>query len=65
MITTILFSIIVFVVVILALSIMLIAARKRLVPQGDVKIVINGDEENPMITQPGVSQYIVTGVRLR
>lgn len=53
--TTIIFSIIVFVAVILALSIMLIAARKRLVPQGDVKIVINGDEENPMVIKPGVS----------
>jgi Na+-transporting NADH:ubiquinone oxidoreductase subunit F len=25
------------------------------VPQGDVKIVVNGDEENPIIVQPGAS----------
>lgn len=52
---TILFAVIVFCSVILALSFMLIAARKRLVPQGDVKIVINGDEENPLLVQPGSS----------
>jgi Na+-transporting NADH:ubiquinone oxidoreductase subunit F len=39
--------------VILALSFMLIMARKRLVPQGDVKIIVNGDEGNPILTQPG------------
>lgn len=49
----ILISVLVFSVVILALSFMLIYARKSLVPQGDVKIIINGDTENPMITQPG------------
>jgi Na+-transporting NADH:ubiquinone oxidoreductase subunit F len=48
-------AIIVFVAVIVALSFMLIAARKRLVPQGDVKIVINGDEENPLLVKPGSS----------
>jgi Na+-transporting NADH:ubiquinone oxidoreductase subunit F len=52
---TILYAVIVFSLVILALSFMLIAARKRLVPQGDVKIVINGDEENPLLAQPGSS----------
>jgi len=39
--------------VILLLSWMLIYARKRLVPQGEVKIVVNGDEDNPMMVQPG------------
>jgi Na+-transporting NADH:ubiquinone oxidoreductase subunit F len=48
-------AIIVFVAVIVALSFMLIAARRRLVPQGDVKIVINGDEENPLLVKPGSS----------
>lgn len=43
-----LLSIIVFSAVILGLSYMLIYARKRLVPQGDVKIIVNGDEENPL-----------------
>lgn len=43
----------VFSTVILLLSFMLIGARKRLVPQGDVNIVINGDTENPLKVQPG------------
>jgi Na+-transporting NADH:ubiquinone oxidoreductase subunit F len=34
---------------------MLIFARKQLVPQGDVKIVVNGDAENPILVQPGAS----------
>ncbi|MEL6656501.1 MAG: NADH:ubiquinone reductase (Na(+)-transporting) subunit F [Bacteroidota bacterium] len=50
---TIISAVILFTAVILLLSFMLIAARKRLVPQGEVKIVINGDEENPMMVQPG------------
>lgn len=49
------FAIVVFVVVILLLSFMLIAARKRLVPQGDVKIIVNGDAENPLVVKPGVT----------
>lgn len=53
--TTILSAMAVFTAVILALSFMLIAARKRLVPQGDVKIVVNGDDENPLLVKPGVS----------
>lgn len=53
--TTIVFAVVVFSLVILALSFMLIFARKRLVPQGDVKIVVNGDEENPLLVQPGAS----------
>lgn len=52
---TVIYAVIVFVAVILALSFMLIAARKRLVPQGDVKIIVNGDKENPIIAQPGNS----------
>ncbi len=43
----------VFSAVILALSFMLIAARKRLIPQGDVKIIVNGDTENPLTVSPG------------
>ncbi len=50
---TVLFAILVFSAVILALSFMLISARKRLVPQGDVKIIVNGDEENPLVVKPG------------
>ena len=48
-------AVIVFSLVILALAFMLIYARKQLVPQGDVKIVINGDEENPLLVKPGAS----------
>jgi Na+-transporting NADH:ubiquinone oxidoreductase subunit F len=53
--TTIVFAVAVFSLVILALSFMLIFARKRLVPQGDVKIIVNGDEQNPMLVKPGSS----------
>ena len=53
--STILFAVLVFSLVILALAFLLIFARKQLVPQGDVKIVINGDESNPITVQPGSS----------
>ncbi len=46
-------SVVVFSAVILLLSAMLMTARKKLVPQGDVKIIVNGDEENPMLVSPG------------
>ncbi len=46
-------ALVVFCGVILALSGMLIYARKKLVPQGEVKIIVNGDEDNPMMVQPG------------
>jgi len=46
---------IVFVAVIMLLSVMLIQARKKLVPQGNVKIIVNGDTENPILAQPGSS----------
>jgi Na+-transporting NADH:ubiquinone oxidoreductase subunit F len=51
----ILWAVIVFTAVILLLAYGLILARKQLVPQGDVKLVVNGDEENPIITQPGTT----------
>lgn len=50
---TILAAVILFTAIILLLSFMLIAARKRLVPQGEVKIIVNGDEEHPLMVQPG------------
>jgi len=46
-------AVVVFTVVILGLSGMLIYARKQLMPQGDVKIVVNGDAENPIVVAPG------------
>ncbi len=53
--TTLISAVIIFSIVILALSFMLIQARRQLVPQGDVKIVVNGDEENPLVVKPGSS----------
>ena len=41
--------------VILLLSYMLILARKSLVPQGNVSIVVNGDTENALVVQPGAN----------
>lgn len=38
---------------ILLLTMGLLAANKRLVPQGDVKIIVNGDEANPLVVKPG------------
>jgi Na+-transporting NADH:ubiquinone oxidoreductase subunit F len=58
-----LLSIIVFSAVILGLSYMLIYARKKLVPQGDVKIIVNGDEENPILAKPGSSLLSTLGDR--
>ena len=52
---TILYAVIIFTIVVLALITMLVAARKKLVPQGEVKIVVNGDTENPLMVQPGSS----------
>ena len=54
-INVILFALLVFVTIILLLSLMLIAARKRLVPQGAVNIVVNGDKDNPIEVQPGAT----------
>lgn len=46
-------ALVVFSGIIIALSSMLIFARKRLVPQGEVKIIVNGDQENPLMVSPG------------
>src|SRR5690625_2057691 len=51
----IIYAVIVFSILILAMALLLIAARKRLIPQGLVDIVINGDKENPIKVQPGPS----------
>ncbi len=44
-----------FAIVIVALSIILLFAKSRLVPSGDVGIVINGDNDNPIKTGRGDS----------
>ena len=51
--TTVIWALLVFCGVILLLSMMLIYARKQLIPQGNVNIIVNGDEENPMVVSPG------------
>jgi Na+-transporting NADH:ubiquinone oxidoreductase subunit F len=48
-------ALIAFTVIILALTGMLLFAKSRLVPSGDVSIVINGDESKPVTTKPGSS----------
>ncbi len=50
---SIVWALLVFSGVILALSMMLIYARKRLVPQGEVKLIVNGDFDNPLMVEPG------------
>jgi len=52
-------AVLVFSSVILLLAFMLIYARKQLIPQGDVKIIINGDIENPLLAKPGSSLLTV------
>nr|MBP7644857.1 hypothetical protein [Saprospiraceae bacterium] len=50
-ITSILYSLLVFCGIILGMSYMLIYARKQLLAQGDVKLIINGDEDNPILVK--------------
>ncbi len=49
------FSVIAFMGVILLLAFGLMFARKRLVPQGEVKVFVNGDTDKPLMVQPGTS----------
>jgi Na+-transporting NADH:ubiquinone oxidoreductase subunit F len=42
-----------FIVVVLLLVVVLLAAKAKLVPAAEVKIIINGDESKPVITQAG------------
>ena len=50
-----LWAIIAFSVILLILAFGLIYAQKKLVAQGDVKIIINGDESKPILVKPGSS----------
>ncbi len=50
---TILMAVAVFSAVILGLSYVLLFANKKLVAQGDVNIVVNGDADNPLVVKPG------------
>jgi Na+-transporting NADH:ubiquinone oxidoreductase subunit F len=49
----IIYSIGVFAGVILLLTVSLLFVKNKLTPAGDVKIVINGDEQNPVVIKPG------------
>ena len=55
MVSNLLLAVAVFSGLILLLALMLLYARRRLVPQGAVSIVINGDQEHPIKVQPGSS----------
>lgn len=46
-------SIAAFAVIILLLVMILLYAQSKLVQSGDVKIIVNGDEKNPIVTQAG------------
>ena len=46
-------SIVVFIIVVLLLAYMILVAKDRLLPQGDVSLVINGDTEHPLVVKPG------------
>lgn len=50
-----LWAIIAFSAILLILAFGLIFAQKKLVAQGDVKIIINGDESKPLLVKPGSS----------
>ncbi|NJC27277.1 NADH:ubiquinone reductase (Na(+)-transporting) subunit F [Neolewinella antarctica] len=55
----ILYAVIVFSLIVLALTAVLLVARRKLVPQGEVKITVNGDTEKPLLVQPGSSLLTV------
>ncbi len=48
-------SIVAFTIIILLLVFILLFAQSKLVNSGDVKIIINGDESNPIIASAGSS----------
>jgi Na+-transporting NADH:ubiquinone oxidoreductase subunit F len=51
--TVIITSVVAFTAVILLLVLILLYAQSKLVQSGDVKIIVNGDEENPIVTAAG------------
>lgn len=54
-------SIVAFTVIILLLVFILLYAQSKLVATGDVKIVINGDESNPIVASAGTSLLSTLG----
>lgn len=51
--TVIILGVVFFTLIILILVGFIIESKKRLVPQGTLKIVINNDEKNPILVKPG------------
>ncbi|MGR3811733.1 NADH:ubiquinone reductase (Na(+)-transporting) subunit F [Jiulongibacter sp. NS-SX5] len=54
-------SIVVFILVVLLFVFLIITAKAKLLPQGDVNIVINGDSENALTVKPGDTLLNVLG----
>ncbi|ENM5785246.1 NADH:ubiquinone reductase (Na(+)-transporting) subunit F [Vibrio metoecus] len=50
---TIIFGVVMFTLIILALVLVILFAKSKLVPTGDITISINGDPEKAIVTQPG------------
>ncbi|MEX0966982.1 MAG: NADH:ubiquinone reductase (Na(+)-transporting) subunit F [Bacteroidia bacterium] len=55
MLPVILSSVAVILFLILSLALMIVYAKTKLTPSGSVSIVVNGDSEKPIITQPGTN----------
>ena len=53
MLPTLIASAVVFILIIMLLTFLIITAKAKLLPQGDVKIIVNGDEQNPLVVKPG------------
>lgn len=53
MLSTVLIAVFAFMLILFTLAGVLLFAKAKLIPSGDVKIIINGDEENPVVTKPG------------
>ncbi|WP_249823029.1 2Fe-2S iron-sulfur cluster-binding protein, partial [Escherichia coli] len=47
------FGVVMFTLIILALVLVILFAKSKLVPTGDITISINGDPEKAIVTQPG------------
>ncbi len=48
-------SVVVFILVVILLAFLILTAKAKLLPQGDVQIVINNNTEDPLVVKPGSS----------
>lgn len=48
-------SVVVFILIVLLLAFLILTAKAKLLPQGDVKIIVNGNQDDPLIVKPGSS----------